>query len=218
MDKTKFNNSQLTANLALFNAKMNTDFQSTNLASMGLDPTSLLNLINSHNNSPQDTTTHSSSENGEHSYFEGDQDNLDEKWQRNFVDDEYSNDEQLEKINNIDDEETLENDVLVEEENESSYIHDLRTHSTRTAGSDNQLIKALALEQLNVASNQNKENKLMQNIQDNSKEELDAEEDHMELDEQKETNDKVFNDSQSNLSQKKLKTENVDNGQSDLED
>ena len=149
---------QLPANFAhsLFNSTISNDPQSNpNLANMGLGP--FLNLINSHHNSPQDTGTQNSSD--EHGFYDGEADNLeDEKWQRGLIED-YSNDEQMDKVNNDLDEETLDEEVPADED--ESYAHDLRTRAAR----DKQLIKA-HLEQLTANapslvdhSTQNKENK-----------------------------------------------------------
>lgn len=121
---------------------------------MGLGP--FLNLINSHQNSPQDTGTQNSSE---HGFYDGEADNLeDEKWQRGLMED-YSNDGQMDKVSHELDEETLDEEVPADDD--ESYAHDLRT---RVAREKQQLIKA-HLEQLsaNAASadhsTQNKENK-----------------------------------------------------------
>lgn len=145
---------QLPANFAhsLFNSTISNDHQSNpNLANMGLGP--FLNLINSHQNSPQDTGTQNSPD--EPSYYDGEQDNLeDEKWQRGLMED-YSNDEP-EKVNNEINEETLDEEMPAADEDEG-YAHDLRTSASR----DKQVIKA-HIEQLSgdaPADAQNKENK-----------------------------------------------------------
>lgn len=126
----------------------------------------LFNFINSHHNSPQDTQN-SSSENGEHGYYDGEVE--DEKWQdRGLIEEDYSNDEQMDhnKINNDLEDENLLDDTV------NDYVHDLST-PRETVTSD-------------LAQN-NKENKLAPNVLENLKEQT---EDQMNLDEQTELRDK----------------------------
>lgn len=188
---------QLPANFAhsLFNSTISNDHQSNpNLANMGLGP--FLNLINSHHNSPQDTGTQNSSD--EHGFYDGEPDNLeDEKWQRGLMED-YSNDEQMDKVNNELGEETLDEEVPADED--ESYAHDLRTCTAR----EKQLIKA-HLEQLSADapsladhSAQNKENKLVPNALVKEEEEAQCkeqiEDDQMELEQSEPAESKRTNE------------------------
>lgn len=170
------------------------------------------NFINSHHNSPQDTGTQNSSDNGEPSYFDGD----DEKWPRNLMEeDEFLTDEPLDGKTdcNLDDEtldDVQEDDVQEDDEN---YVHDLRTH-------EKQLLKA-HLEQLNAGqtdSAQNKENKLVPtNVLVNEESEKEPADEQMELDgEQRDKRLKA--DAQSpNQNYEQTTIEHLD-GQSDLDD
>ena len=183
---------QLQANFAhsLFNSTISNDHSNPNLANMGLGP--FLNLINSHHNSPQDTGTQNSSD--EHGFYDGEADHLeDEKWQRGLMED-YSNDEQMDKVNNELDEETLDEEVPVDED--ESYVHDLRTRVAR----DKQLIKT-HLEQLAASapsladnSTQNKENKPNALVKEEEASKEQNEDDQMELEESESAEIKRMNE------------------------